>query len=284
MRIAMLSPPSFPVGPGATASSAVLVGRLTRGLIARGHQVTLFATGDSVSPAELVSICSRASTDLQELTSSQWDGLHAVEAFRRARDFDLIHSHMDASILPLSELVDAPLVATIHRIHSPSESSLLSRFAGRVAFVANGDAEKIQGMRYAGVVSPEDPAEGYERIYRKVLDRRENHRPWGYYEILEDRPEHKVKRIVVFPGQRLSLQMHHRRAEHWLVIGGEGLVTRDDDEILVPSGEAIDIPRGARHRVRNPGEEPLVFIEVQTGEYFGEDDIIRFEDDYGRTD
>jgi mannose-6-phosphate isomerase-like protein (cupin superfamily) len=120
-------------------------------------------------------------------------------------------------------------------------------------------------------------------LYRQVLDRRENHRPWGHYVVLEDNPRHKVKRIVVNPGQRLSLQLHHRRDEHWLMIEGEGLMTLDDEEFLVRSGETVDIPREARHRVRNPGSAPCVFIEVQTGEYFGEDDIVRFEDDYGRS-
>jgi len=111
----------------------------------------------------------------------------------------------------------------------------------------------------------------------------EDHRPWGYYRVLADEPDHKVKRIVVYPEKRLSLQCHQRRSEHWYVIKGEAVVTLDDREIPRARGEAVDIPRGAKHRVRNPGPDNLVFIEVQTGEYFGEDDIERFEDDYGRS-
>ena len=111
----------------------------------------------------------------------------------------------------------------------------------------------------------------------------EDHRPWGMYRVLIDDPDHKVKTIVVYPGQRLSLQRHHRRAEHWVVVRGEAVVTRDEEEIAVSRGRHIHIPRGAWHRVRNPGKENLVFIEVQTGDYFGEDDIERAEDDYGRT-
>jgi len=111
------------------------------------------------------------------------------------------------------------------------------------------------------------------------LDRR----PWGHYVVLADEPDHKVKRIVVRPGQRLSLQRHRRRAEHWFVVQGTALVSLDDDEIEVLAGAAIDIPCGSKHRVRNPGGEDLVFIEVQRGDYFGEDDIERFEDDYGRS-
>jgi len=108
-------------------------------------------------------------------------------------------------------------------------------------------------------------------------------RPWGHYLVLADEPDHKVKRIVVEAGQRLSLQRHRRREEHWYVVQGEALVTLDEREIPLGAGQAIDIPRGARHRVANPRSEALVFIEVQRGDYFGEDDIERFADDYGRS-
>ena len=107
-------------------------------------------------------------------------------------------------------------------------------------------------------------------------------RPWGYYEVLSDAADHKVKRIVVHPGQRLSLQRHQRRAEHWFVIRGAAVVTRDGTEINVATGQSIDILRGAWHRILNPGEEEMAFIEIQTGDYFGEDDIERLDDDYGR--
>ncbi|MGH7814116.1 MAG: phosphomannose isomerase type II C-terminal cupin domain [Candidatus Binataceae bacterium] len=107
-------------------------------------------------------------------------------------------------------------------------------------------------------------------------------RPWGYYRILDEGNGYKVKLMMVKPGHRLSLQRHKRRAEHWHVIEGTALVTRNDEEIALSAGESIDIPRTAWHRVRNPGDSDLVFIEVQTGDYFGEDDIERREDDYGR--
>jgi mannose-6-phosphate isomerase len=107
-------------------------------------------------------------------------------------------------------------------------------------------------------------------------------RPWGYYCVLADEEDHKVKRIVVYPGQRLSYQRHHRREEHWFIVTGEALVTCEDEEISLTGGEATDIPRGAWHRIMNSGNAELVFIEVQRGEYFGEDDIERKQDDYGR--
>jgi mannose-6-phosphate isomerase-like protein (cupin superfamily) len=107
-------------------------------------------------------------------------------------------------------------------------------------------------------------------------------RPWGNYQVLEDSPSHKVKRITVTPGQRLSYQRHQQRAEHWYVVSGQASVTLEDVEHTIDVGHAIDIPRGSAHRVANRTEDPLVLIEVQVGDYFGEDDIERIEDDYGR--
>ena len=107
-------------------------------------------------------------------------------------------------------------------------------------------------------------------------------RPWGSFTILDDEHTHKTKRIVVHPGQRLSYQQHHKRAEHWVVVQGTAHVTLDDVVHEVPAGQAVEIPLEAKHRVENRGDGPLVFVEVQTGTYFGEDDIVRFDDDYGR--
>jgi len=112
---------------------------------------------------------------------------------------------------------------------------------------------------------------------------KEYHRPWGYYIILADEEDHKVKRIVVKPSKRLSLQLHHKRSEHWYVTSGEAIVTLGDREIAMKKGEAVDIPKTTAHRVQNLGNEALTFIEIQTGEYFGEDDIVRMEDDFGRS-
>lgn len=109
-----------------------------------------------------------------------------------------------------------------------------------------------------------------------------DHRPWGHYVVLADEADHKVKRIVVDPGQRLSLQRHRHRSEHWFAVAGQGVVTRDDEETLLAPGRAVDVPQGCWHRIRNDGDAPFVFIEVQRGTYFGEDDIERKEDDYGR--
>ena len=113
-----------------------------------------------------------------------------------------------------------------------------------------------------------------------VYDRR----PWGSFTIVDEGDDYKVKRIEVLPGKRLSYQRHSRRSEHWFVIRGIAKVTLNDVETLVRAGDTVDIPVETKHRVENPDPEiTLVIIEIQTGEYFGEDDIVRFEDDFGRS-
>ncbi len=108
------------------------------------------------------------------------------------------------------------------------------------------------------------------------------YRPWGFYESLIMGERFQVKRIVVAPGQKLSLQKHFHRAEHWVVVSGVAIVTRDHEEVFVRENESIYLPLGCTHRMANPGRIPLVLIEVQSGSYLGEDDIIRIEDTYGR--
>lgn len=107
-------------------------------------------------------------------------------------------------------------------------------------------------------------------------------RPWGSFAILDEGENYKVKRLEVLPGKRLSYQRHSRRAEHWFVVRGTAKVTLNDVEILVETGKALDIPTGAAHRIENSASENLVLIETQTGDYFGEDDIERLDDDFGR--
>ena len=108
------------------------------------------------------------------------------------------------------------------------------------------------------------------------------YRPWGSYTVLEEGPGYKVKRVTVKPGGRLSLQLHHQRSEHWVVISGTARVTRGDEVFDLQVGQSTGIPVETRHRLENPGQETLHIIEVQDGPYLGEDDIVRFKDDYGR--
>ncbi|GET35574.1 cupin domain-containing protein [Microseira wollei] len=108
-------------------------------------------------------------------------------------------------------------------------------------------------------------------------------RPWGSFTVLEEGRGYKIKRIEVKPGHRLSLQMHHHRSEHWIVVSGTAKVTCGEEEIMLGSNQSTYVPQCTNHRLENPGVIPLVLIEVQNGEYLGEDDIVRFQDDYART-
>jgi mannose-1-phosphate guanylyltransferase/mannose-1-phosphate guanylyltransferase/mannose-6-phosphate isomerase len=137
---------------------------------------------------------------------------------------------------------------------------------------AKGESEKVRDlvrdMRQAGIA--------------QVKEHRFDARPWGTYEILHEDPQFKLKKIMVSPGQKLSYQSHAKRAETWVVIEGVAQVVLNDVQYDLKAGDTICIPRGAKHRMINPSDRPLVFVEVQTGSYFGEDDITRFQDNYGR--
>jgi mannose-1-phosphate guanylyltransferase/mannose-6-phosphate isomerase len=142
----------------------------------------------------------------------------------------------------------------------------------------------------AVLVSRQKDANGLKRLVTRLKDvaprvtedHLKVHRPWGSYQSIDMGERHQVKRIVVKPGGRLSLQKHHHRSEHWIVVRGTARVTLDDVVKTVHENESIYIPIGATHRMENPGKIPLELIEVQTGSYLGEDDIIRIEDDYRR--
>lgn len=140
------------------------------------------------------------------------------------------------------------------------------------------------------LVARREDGDGLRRVVRKLKDvapavtedHLKVHRPWGSYQSLDQGERFQVKRIVVKQGGRLSLQMHHHRAEHWVVVRGTARVTIDDTVKILHENESIYVPSGARHRLENPGKIDLELIEVQTGSYLGEDDIVRFEDDYHR--
>jgi len=128
--------------------------------------------------------------------------------------------------------------------------------------------EIVASLKLAGRSEP--------TLHRKV------YRPWGSYDSIDMGERFQVKRITVKPGAALSLQMHHHRAEHWIVVSGTGRITRGEDVILLAENQSTYIPLGVKHRLENPGVVPLELIEVQSGSYLGEDDIVRFEDVYGR--
>ena len=448
MKIAMLSPLSWRTPPHHYGPWENVVSLLTEQLVAMGVDVTLFATGDSLTRGTLAWVCERPYSEDPSINPKVWECLHIAEVFRRADEFDLIHNQFDFLPLSYSGFTDTPIVTTIHGFSSSSILPVYQKYSKRTYYVAISEADKCReldyiatihhgidlaqfpyrenagsyllffgrihpdkgvheaievarrtgiplviagivhdevyfkehvephidgsGVKYIGSVGPEkrqevlggalallhlihfdEPfglsvvesmacgtpviafgrgsmselirdgstgfivadvnaaihavgridsldrracrdeveehftcqhmARRYLDVYQRILDDRENHRPWGHYENLLERDDHKVKEIIVQPGKRLSLQKHRHRAEHWTVVSGVALVTVGEQETLLKPGQSVDIPKGAVHRILNPGNIPLVFVEVQMGDYFGEDDIIRLEDDYGRS-
>jgi mannose-1-phosphate guanylyltransferase/mannose-6-phosphate isomerase len=142
----------------------------------------------------------------------------------------------------------------------------------------------------AVLVAPKDRVQDVKALVAKLKEagryefslHREVFRPWGSYDSLENGTRFQVKRLCVKPGAQLSLQLHHHRAEHWVVVSGTARITRGDETFLLEENQSTYIPIGVRHRIENPGKIPLQVIEVQSGSYLGEDDIVRFEDRYGR--
>ncbi|MCX7816471.1 MAG: glycosyltransferase [Syntrophales bacterium] len=449
MKVAMLAPIAWRTPPRHYGPWEYVVSLLTEGLVEKGIDVTLFATGDSQTKGKLVSVCPRGYEEDKSILPKVWECLHISEVFERSNEFDIIHNHFDFLPLTYSGLTGTPVVTTIHGFSSPKILPVYQKYNNKTFYVAISEADKHPSLDYiatihhgidltkftfqkdpgdyllffgrihhekgtrecieiaektgfkliiAGIIQDEDyfnlyvkpklngidivyvgsagPQErdrllggayallhpinfnepfglsvveamacgtpviainrgsmpevivdgvtgflttnvdemlekvplvqyldrsqcrlwveerfsvdrmvnDYIKVYEKILEcrKREDHRPWGFYEILSDHSYHKVKRITVYPGERLSYQRHKFRSEHWYVISGSGTVTIDGTERSMSPGDAVNIPVGAWHRIQNNGKDKLVFIEVQTGDYFGEDDIERAEDDYGR--
>jgi mannose-6-phosphate isomerase-like protein (cupin superfamily) len=180
----------------------------------------------------------------------------------------------------LQELIDAETgVLARSRTELPEAMRQAARLDRRAC------RERV-GLRFDMVRCARAHEQAYASVVdaarRERVDRRYDSRPWGEYFVLEDAPTFKVKRIEVLPGKRLSYQRHERRSEHWMIVRGRARVTLDGELIERTAGETIDIPAGCAHRIENPGSEPLTFIEIQSGTYFGEDDIVRLSDDFGR--
>lgn len=164
------------------------------------------------------------------------------------------------------------------------------RSESRLVAVSGLDGCVVVETKDAVLVVPRDRAQDVKKIVEELERRgrsearlgREVFRPWGSYDSLDEAPGFQVKRLTVLPGAVLSLQMHHRRAEHWVVVSGRARITRNDEVFDLAAGEHTFIPLGAKHRIENPGTAILRIVEVQIGDYLGEDDIVRFEDRYGR--
>lgn len=175
------------------------------------------------------------------------------------------------------------LLADCANVHAQSEDRLVAAVGLRdVVIVDTPDAvlvcDKHASQKVKDIVN-ELKRRGHDahKLHRTVA------RPWGTYTTLQEGPRFKIKRIEVKPGASLSLQMHHHRSEHWVVVSGTGRVWLGEREVLLSPNESTYVPIGSRHRLENPGKVPLTLIEVQCGDYVGEDDIVRYDDKYGRT-
>jgi len=176
------------------------------------------------------------------------------------------------------------LLADCHNVHAQTEDRLVAAVGlTNVVIVDTPDAvlvcDRHASQKVKDVVN-ELKRRGHDthKLHRTVA------RPWGTYTTLQEGPGFKIKRIQVKPGASLSLQMHHHRSEHWVVVRGTGRVTVNDEVVLLAPNESTYVPVGAKHRLENPGRVPLILIEVQCGDYVGEDDIVRFDDMYGRAE
>ncbi len=174
------------------------------------------------------------------------------------------------------------LLLDTHNSYVNSQSKLVAVIGlDNVVVVETPDAVLVMHRDKAQQIK-EVVAQLGESGRREHLEHRRVYRPWGWYEGIAEGPRFQVKRIMVNPGKKLSLQMHHHRAEHWIVVSGTAKVTMNDEETLLGENQSTHIPLGQLHRLENPGKVPLHLIEVQSGTYLGEDDIVRFEDDYRR--
>ena len=196
-----------------------------------------------------------------------WDALWAIEA--KDADGNVIHGDVHAA-----ETKNALLISQHRLLACVGLEDVVVIETADAVMVAKKDKAQSVGAIVAALKAAGRP---------ECLAHRKVHRPWGTYDGIESGERFQVKRIVVNPGASLSLQMHYHRAEHWVVVRGTARVTRGEETFVLTENESTYIPPGTRHRLENPGLMPLEIIEVQSGAYLGEDDIVRFEDAYGRT-
>jgi mannose-1-phosphate guanylyltransferase/mannose-6-phosphate isomerase len=220
-------------------------------------------------------------------------------------DYAVMEKTADAVVVPLAAgWSDVGSWASLHEasdgdahgnvthgdvISEDTEGSYLYSESRLVAAVGLRDQVVVE-TKDAVLVAAKDRVQEVKRLVLRLKERgryehslhREVFRPWGSYDSLENGPRFQVKRLKIKPGATLSLQMHHHRAEHWVVVAGTARITRGEEQFLLEENQSTYIPIGVKHRIENPGMIPLEIIEVQSGSYLGEDDIVRFEDKYGR--
>jgi mannose-1-phosphate guanylyltransferase / mannose-6-phosphate isomerase len=220
-------------------------------------------------------------------------------------DYAVMEKTADAVVVPLS--AGWSDVGSWAALHDASESDGRGNVARGDVIVEDSDGcylysesrligavglkdHVVVETKDAVLVAPRDRVQDVKKLVARLKDQgryeyslhREVFRPWGSYDNLEEGPRFQVKRLTVKPGASLSLQLHHHRAEHWVVVSGTARITRGEEVFLLEEDQSTYIPIGVQHRIENPGKIPLHIIEIQSGSYFGEDDIIRLEDQYGR--
>ena len=243
-------------------------------------------TGDDFEqiPAELFASCRSESIDyaVMEKTDSAavvpldagWNDLGAWDAIWKVQDKDGDGNVISGDVLSV-EVVNSYIQSQSRLVAAVGMEDVVIVETADAVLVAN--KAKVQAVKQ--IVEQLEAAKRSESINHTLVNR-----PWGSYESLALGDGYQVKHIVVNPGASLSLQLHHHRAEHWTVIKGAGLIRCDDKEFTLNANESTFIPLGSKHRLSNPGAETVELIEVQIGDYLGEDDIVRFEDIYGRAE
>jgi mannose-1-phosphate guanylyltransferase/mannose-6-phosphate isomerase len=200
-----------------------------------------------------------------------WNDLGAWDAVWQVGDKDAEGNVTSGDVL-LSNSTNSLVYASSRLVSTVGLDNVIVIETADAVLVA--DRSKSQDVKH--IVNQLEAQQREEKnLHRKVA------RPWGWYDSIDEGERFKVKRILVKPGASLSLQMHHRRAEHWIVVEGIAEITNGDKVITLTENQSTYIPQGQTHRLANPGKTPLEIIEVQSGSYLGEDDIVRFEDHYG---
>jgi mannose-6-phosphate isomerase-like protein (cupin superfamily) len=287
MKIAMLSCIDNTIPPIIREEREERVHLLTNQLLKKGIQIALFTLKSFPNNDKRVEEILFPFESLKGSKPDVWEYLCISSLFEHSDDFDLIHNHN--GFLPLTYMgkIKTPTITTLYEAPPSSMLPVYKKYNNQTFYLAYKRENKHRDIKYYATIddNTENNTMFYFELYQKIIQQtqQESHRPWGFYKVISDANDHKVKRITVYPGQRLSYQRHHQRSEHWYIIKGQSIVTKDGNDINLMAGQSIDLPVKTWHRIRNPGNDQLVFIEIQTGEYFGEDDIERAADDYGRS-
>ena len=260
---------------------------------------------DKYAPAMLEAAKEAVSAAMSDLDFLRVDAAAFAKCPSDSIDYAVMEKTDSAAVVPLDagwsdvgswsslhEALDRDALGNALRgdvLSVDTEGSFVLAESRLVATVGLKDHVVVE-TKDAVLVAPKDRVQDVKKLVEKIKQdgrsehqlHREVHRPWGSYDSIESGARYQVKRLSVKPGASMSLQLHHHRAEHWFVVAGTARITRGDEVFMLEENQSTYIPLGVKHRIENPGKIPLHLIEVQSGSYLGEDDIVRFEDQYGR--